>query len=163
MEQARSLHDCYFYYYSTCRKGNTCTFRHFEGALGHEEACKLFLEGKCYNPMCTMRHMKIQVRILQCVLPYLLTQVVLETSQGHTMLLGTAAEWMSQASLRFSTQKSSQSNDESGDSNATSQRGNDPDASSWNCWTHLGAPNLVNADAMENYESELVTFFLFDY
>lgn len=47
MEQARNLHDCYFYYYSTCRKGQTCVFRHEPAALGHEEACKPFLEGKC--------------------------------------------------------------------------------------------------------------------
>jgi Zinc-finger containing family len=37
-------------------------FRHEPAALGHEETCKLWLENKCFNPKCTMRHMKIQVR-----------------------------------------------------------------------------------------------------
>jgi len=61
MEQSqRNLHDCYFYYYSTCRKGKSCVFRHEPAALGHDQACKLFLEGKCFNRGCTLRHMKIQ-------------------------------------------------------------------------------------------------------
>lgn len=55
--------DCYFYYYSTCRKGKSCTYRHEPSALGHETPCRLWLENKCYNPTCSMRHMKIQVII----------------------------------------------------------------------------------------------------
>lgn len=61
MDLPRNLHDCYFYYYSTCKKGSNCEYRHEPAALGHEETCKLWVEGKCYNRQCTMRHMKIEV------------------------------------------------------------------------------------------------------
>ena len=36
-QSQRNLHDCYFYYYSTCRKGTNCTFRHEPAALGHDQ------------------------------------------------------------------------------------------------------------------------------
>lgn len=60
MDLPRNLHDCYFFYYSTCKKGTNCEYRHEPAALGHEETCKLWQEGKCYNRTCTMRHMKIE-------------------------------------------------------------------------------------------------------
>lgn len=60
MELPRNLHDCYFFYYSTCKKGSACEYRHEVAALGHEETCKMWAEGKCYNRTCTMRHMKIE-------------------------------------------------------------------------------------------------------
>ncbi|KAG5669092.1 hypothetical protein PVAND_016989 [Polypedilum vanderplanki] len=60
VELPKNLQDCYFYYYSTCKKGATCSYRHEPAALGHEETCKLWLESKCFNRQCTMRHMKIQ-------------------------------------------------------------------------------------------------------
>ncbi|XP_055636798.1 zinc finger CCCH domain-containing protein 11A-like [Toxorhynchites rutilus septentrionalis] len=60
MDLPRNLHDCYFFYYSTCKKGSNCEYRHEPAALGHEETCKLWAEGKCYNRTCTMRHMKIE-------------------------------------------------------------------------------------------------------
>lgn len=60
MDLPRNLHDCYFFYYSTCKKGANCEYRHEPAALGHEETCKLWQEGKCYNRTCTMRHMKIE-------------------------------------------------------------------------------------------------------
>ncbi|XP_053692856.1 zinc finger CCCH domain-containing protein 11A-like [Sabethes cyaneus] len=60
MDLPRNLHDCYFFYYSTCKKGSNCEYRHEAAALGHEETCKLWAEGKCYNRTCTMRHMKIE-------------------------------------------------------------------------------------------------------
>lgn len=60
MDLPRNLHDCYFFYYSTCKKGSTCEYRHEPAALGHEETCKLWAEGKCFNRTCTMRHMKIE-------------------------------------------------------------------------------------------------------
>lgn len=60
MDLPRNLHDCYFFYYSTCKKGSNCEYRHEPAALGHEETCKLWQEGKCYNRTCTMRHMKIE-------------------------------------------------------------------------------------------------------
>lgn len=67
MDLPRNLHDCYFFYYSTCQKGKNCDYRHEPAAMGHEESCKMWLEGKCYNRQCTMRHMKIEVSaVLQC-------------------------------------------------------------------------------------------------
>ncbi|XP_055595255.1 zinc finger CCCH domain-containing protein 11B-like [Uranotaenia lowii] len=56
----RNLHDCYFFYYSTCKKGSACEYRHEAAALGHEETCKKWAEGICFNRTCTMRHMKIE-------------------------------------------------------------------------------------------------------
>lgn len=63
MDLPRNLHDCYFFYYSTCQKGLNCEYRHEPAALGHEESCKLWVEGKCLNRQCNFRHMKIEVRI----------------------------------------------------------------------------------------------------
>ncbi|NXX20307.1 ZC11A protein, partial [Podargus strigoides] len=51
--------DCYFYFYSTCNKGDSCTFRHCEAALGSEEVCTLWQEGRCFRNVCRFRHMKI--------------------------------------------------------------------------------------------------------
>ncbi|KAM6309635.1 zinc finger CCCH domain-containing protein 11A-like isoform 1-T2 [Podargus strigoides] len=51
--------DCYFYFYSTCNKGDSCTFRHCEAALGSEEVCTLWQEGRCFRDGCRFRHMEI--------------------------------------------------------------------------------------------------------
>nr|XP_008107867.1 PREDICTED: zinc finger CCCH domain-containing protein 11A [Anolis carolinensis]XP_008107868.1 PREDICTED: zinc finger CCCH domain-containing protein 11A [Anolis carolinensis]XP_008107869.1 PREDICTED: zinc finger CCCH domain-containing protein 11A [Anolis carolinensis]XP_008107870.1 PREDICTED: zinc finger CCCH domain-containing protein 11A [Anolis carolinensis]XP_008107871.1 PREDICTED: zinc finger CCCH domain-containing protein 11A [Anolis carolinensis]XP_008107872.1 PREDICTED: zinc finger CC len=51
--------DCYFYYYSTCSKGNNCPFRHCEAALGNETVCVLWKEGRCFRSVCQFRHMEI--------------------------------------------------------------------------------------------------------
>ncbi|KAM6311145.1 zinc finger CCCH domain-containing protein 11A isoform 1-T2 [Podargus strigoides] len=51
--------DCYFYFYSTCNKGDSCTFRHCEAALGSETVCTLWQEGRCFRNVCRFRHMKI--------------------------------------------------------------------------------------------------------
>uniref|UniRef100_A0A8C6WXX5 C3H1-type domain-containing protein n=1 Tax=Neogobius melanostomus TaxID=47308 RepID=A0A8C6WXX5_9GOBI len=51
--------DCYFYYYSTCSKGDSCPFRHCEAAVGSEIVCNLWEEGRCYRPVCKFRHFKI--------------------------------------------------------------------------------------------------------
>ncbi|KAM9268527.1 zinc finger CCCH domain-containing protein 11A isoform 2-T4 [Morus bassanus] len=51
--------DCYFYFYSTCNKGDSCSFRHCEAALGNETVCKLWQEGRCFRNICRFRHMKI--------------------------------------------------------------------------------------------------------
>uniref|UniRef100_A0A8C5ANU1 C3H1-type domain-containing protein n=1 Tax=Gadus morhua TaxID=8049 RepID=A0A8C5ANU1_GADMO len=40
--------DCYFYYYSTCTKGDSCPFRHCEAAMGNETVCNLWQEGRCF-------------------------------------------------------------------------------------------------------------------
>lgn len=51
--------DCYFYYYSTCTKGDSCPFRHCEAAIGNEMVCNLWQEGRCYRSVCKFRHMEI--------------------------------------------------------------------------------------------------------
>ncbi|XP_041816058.1 zinc finger CCCH domain-containing protein 11A isoform X2 [Chelmon rostratus] len=51
--------DCYFFYYSTCTKGDSCPFRHCEAAMGNETVCNLWQEGRCFRNVCKFRHMKI--------------------------------------------------------------------------------------------------------
>ncbi|XP_069800950.1 zinc finger CCCH domain-containing protein 11A isoform X2 [Dendropsophus ebraccatus] len=51
--------DCYFYFYSTCTKGDSCAFRHSEAALGNETVCTLWQEGRCFRQICKFRHMEI--------------------------------------------------------------------------------------------------------
>ncbi|XP_030077373.1 zinc finger CCCH domain-containing protein 11A [Microcaecilia unicolor] len=51
--------DCYFYFYSTCSKGDSCPFRHCEAALGNETVCTLWEEGRCFRQVCKFRHTKI--------------------------------------------------------------------------------------------------------
>ncbi|XP_019466950.1 zinc finger CCCH domain-containing protein 11A-like [Meleagris gallopavo] len=51
--------DCYFYFYSICFKGDSCAFRHCEAALGSEQVCRQWMEGRCSSSDCKFRHMKI--------------------------------------------------------------------------------------------------------
>ncbi|KAK2504884.1 hypothetical protein MC885_010142 [Smutsia gigantea] len=51
--------DCYFFFYSTCTKGDSCPFRHCEAALGNETVCTLWQEGRCFRQVCRFRHMEI--------------------------------------------------------------------------------------------------------
>ncbi|NWV55972.1 ZC11A protein, partial [Daphoenositta chrysoptera] len=51
--------DCYFFFYSTCTKGDGCAFRHCEAALGSETVCTLWQEGRCFRNVCRFRHMEI--------------------------------------------------------------------------------------------------------
>ncbi|KAM4885435.1 zinc finger CCCH domain-containing protein 11A isoform 2-T2 [Sylvia borin] len=51
--------DCYFFFYSTCNKGDSCSFRHCEAALGSETVCTLWQEGRCFRNVCRFRHMEI--------------------------------------------------------------------------------------------------------
>nr|XP_028590027.1 zinc finger CCCH domain-containing protein 11A isoform X1 [Podarcis muralis]XP_028590028.1 zinc finger CCCH domain-containing protein 11A isoform X1 [Podarcis muralis]XP_028590029.1 zinc finger CCCH domain-containing protein 11A isoform X1 [Podarcis muralis]XP_028590031.1 zinc finger CCCH domain-containing protein 11A isoform X1 [Podarcis muralis]XP_028590032.1 zinc finger CCCH domain-containing protein 11A isoform X1 [Podarcis muralis]XP_028590033.1 zinc finger CCCH domain-containing prote len=51
--------DCYFYFYSTCTKGDSCPFRHCEAALGNETVCVLWQEQRCFRSVCRFRHMEI--------------------------------------------------------------------------------------------------------
>ncbi|XP_032058998.1 zinc finger CCCH domain-containing protein 11A isoform X2 [Aythya fuligula] len=51
--------DCYFYFYSTCTKGDNCAYRHCEAALGNETVCTLWQEGRCFRNVCRFRHMEI--------------------------------------------------------------------------------------------------------
>ncbi|XP_052671922.1 zinc finger CCCH domain-containing protein 11A-like [Harpia harpyja] len=52
--------DCYFYFYSTCNKGDSCSFRHCEAALGNERVCRLWREGRCFGTTCRFRHMEVE-------------------------------------------------------------------------------------------------------
>ncbi|XP_076860346.1 zinc finger CCCH domain-containing protein 11A isoform X2 [Brachyhypopomus gauderio] len=52
--------DCYFYYYSTCTKGDGCPFRHCEAAMGSETVCSLWKENRCFRKVCKFRHMEIK-------------------------------------------------------------------------------------------------------
>ncbi|KAK2874271.1 hypothetical protein Q8A67_021424 [Cirrhinus molitorella] len=52
--------DCYFYYYSTCTKGDSCPFRHCEAAMGSETVCTLWQEQRCFRTVCKFRHMEIK-------------------------------------------------------------------------------------------------------
>ncbi|XP_061788816.1 zinc finger CCCH domain-containing protein 11A isoform X1 [Nerophis lumbriciformis] len=51
--------DCYFFYYSTCTKGDDCPFRHCDAAMGNETVCNLWQEGRCFRNVCKFRHMEI--------------------------------------------------------------------------------------------------------
>ncbi|XP_075952812.1 zinc finger CCCH domain-containing protein 11A isoform X3 [Anarhichas minor] len=51
--------DCYFFYYSTCTKGDSCPFRHCEAAMGSEIICNLWQEGRCFRTVCKFRHMEM--------------------------------------------------------------------------------------------------------
>ncbi|XP_051804214.1 zinc finger CCCH domain-containing protein 11A-like isoform X1 [Acanthochromis polyacanthus] len=51
--------DCYFFYYSTCTKGESCPFRHCEAAMGNETVCSLWQERRCFRTVCKFRHMEI--------------------------------------------------------------------------------------------------------
>lgn len=53
--------DCYFYYYSSCTKGESCTYRHCTEALGNETVCTNWRKGKCYRSGCMFRHMEIKI------------------------------------------------------------------------------------------------------
>ncbi|XP_046393987.1 zinc finger CCCH domain-containing protein 11A-like [Ischnura elegans] len=60
METSRKNDDCYFYYYSTCMKGDNCAFRHEPVALGNETMCTFWQQGKCVKPHCNYRHMELR-------------------------------------------------------------------------------------------------------
>ncbi|KAK0162722.1 hypothetical protein PV327_006477 [Microctonus hyperodae] len=52
--------DCYFFYYSTCTKGDSCGFRHEPSALGCEVMCSYWQQGNCLNEHCNFRHMELK-------------------------------------------------------------------------------------------------------
>ncbi|KPI98191.1 Zinc finger CCCH domain-containing protein 11A [Papilio xuthus] len=60
MESPRKFNDCYFYYYSTCIKGDNCVFRHEPSALGCETMCTAWQQGKCLDKRCKLRHMELR-------------------------------------------------------------------------------------------------------
>lgn len=48
--------DCYYYYNSTCLKGDRCQFRHEPSAMNCETVCRFWQKGKCMNQRCSFRH-----------------------------------------------------------------------------------------------------------
>ncbi|XP_076645816.1 uncharacterized protein LOC143355140 isoform X1 [Halictus rubicundus] len=60
MEHSYKNTDCYFFYYSTCKKGDECPFRHEPSALGCETMCIYWQQGKCLDEHCTYRHMELK-------------------------------------------------------------------------------------------------------
>ncbi|XP_076750132.1 uncharacterized protein LOC143422989 isoform X2 [Xylocopa sonorina] len=60
MEHSHKNTDCYFFYYSTCTKGDNCPFRHEPSALGCETMCVYWQQGKCLDDHCTFRHMELR-------------------------------------------------------------------------------------------------------
>ncbi|XP_015191704.1 PREDICTED: zinc finger CCCH domain-containing protein 11A-like [Polistes dominula] len=60
MEHSHKNTDCYFFYYSTCKKGELCPFRHEPSALGCETMCSYWQQGNCLNEHCSFRHMELK-------------------------------------------------------------------------------------------------------
>ncbi|XP_066591811.1 uncharacterized protein [Prorops nasuta] len=60
MENNHKNTDCYFFYYSTCKKGDSCAFRHEPSALGCETMCPFWQQGICFNEHCNFRHMELK-------------------------------------------------------------------------------------------------------
>ncbi|XP_011137187.1 zinc finger CCCH domain-containing protein 11A isoform X2 [Harpegnathos saltator] len=60
MEHNHKNTDCYFFYYSTCKKGDFCPFRHEPSALGCETMCTFWQQGSCLNEHCNFRHMELK-------------------------------------------------------------------------------------------------------
>lgn len=48
--------DCFFFYSSTCTKGDTCAFRHCEAARNSIVTCVFWKQNKCTTPQCPYRH-----------------------------------------------------------------------------------------------------------
>ncbi|XP_077290944.1 uncharacterized protein LOC143914558 [Arctopsyche grandis] len=60
IDAKKKLNDCYFYYYSTCTKGDTCQFRHEPLALGCETMCYHWQQANCFDFQCKYRHMELK-------------------------------------------------------------------------------------------------------
>ncbi|XP_071570069.1 uncharacterized protein [Temnothorax nylanderi] len=60
MEHNHKNLDCYFFYYSTCKKGDFCPYRHEPSALGCETMCSYWQQGNCLNEHCNFRHMELK-------------------------------------------------------------------------------------------------------
>lgn len=49
--------DCYFFYYSTCAKGDECPYRHQPAALGCKITCRQWEQNRsCTREVCKFRH-----------------------------------------------------------------------------------------------------------
>jgi hypothetical protein len=56
MNSLRNNDDCYYYYNSTCLKGDRCMFRHEPSAIGCETVCLFWQRGNCAKQHCNFRH-----------------------------------------------------------------------------------------------------------
>ena len=50
--------DCYYFYNTSCAKGNLCPYRHEASAVGCIDVCQEWLNGACNNFQCSFRHTK---------------------------------------------------------------------------------------------------------
>lgn len=53
--------DCYYYFNSSCAKGDDCSFRHCEAALGTETVCLFWKSGSCVRQDCKYRHTDVPI------------------------------------------------------------------------------------------------------
>lgn len=53
---SKDSNDCYYFFNSSCSKGDNCSFRHCEAALGCETVCVFWKSGSCVRPDCRFRH-----------------------------------------------------------------------------------------------------------
>jgi len=51
--------DCHYFITSTCTRGNQCCFRHQPAAKTTEQSCPEWIQGKCLNPNCNLRHIAV--------------------------------------------------------------------------------------------------------
>uniref|UniRef100_A0A8C7G5P4 C3H1-type domain-containing protein n=1 Tax=Oncorhynchus kisutch TaxID=8019 RepID=A0A8C7G5P4_ONCKI len=65
---------CYFFFNTTCAKGDSCPFRHCEAAKGSNFVCSLWQERRCSQQVSMFCHMQIKVRIGKEIACYFETQ-----------------------------------------------------------------------------------------
>lgn len=56
-----SRDDCFYYFNSSCAKGDDCKFRHCAAALGCETTCSFWKSGNCVRGDCKYRHSDVPV------------------------------------------------------------------------------------------------------
>ncbi|XP_050294055.1 zinc finger CCCH domain-containing protein 11A-like isoform X2 [Anthonomus grandis grandis] len=124
LESPKKNNDCYFYYYSTCSKGDSCAFRHEPSALGCETMCSFWKEGKCLNVHCNFRHMELrknrkaipcywESQPVGCLKPHcpFMHQVASQRSEGPNDALNKSENMIPENCTQASTFKSTSSVD----------------------------------------------------
>lgn len=51
--------DCHYFITAGCTRGNQCCFRHQPAARLTENPCPEWIQGKCLNPNCSLRHIPV--------------------------------------------------------------------------------------------------------
>ncbi|XP_056629671.1 zinc finger CCCH domain-containing protein 11A-like [Diorhabda sublineata] len=113
LDSPKKNNDCYFYYYSTCAKGDSCTFRHEPSALGCETMCSFWKEGKCVNVHCNFRHMELRKN--RKAIPCYWESQPMGCLKAH-------CPFMHQNPRPSDVNRSNLSTDQTGDMNSTSDR-----------------------------------------